>query len=117
MEAENASLPDFTNDGQLSSESFRVPLRNRKAQPGSPDLRAHGLRTTIKRFENLGQLRTVNAHTAVCNVDLDMLAVPRALLDFGKNTDPALFPAVFDRVSNQVLYTLRKAGQIRHHTR
>src|SRR6266850_6984712 len=117
MQAENASPANLTNDRQLSSESFRVPLCNRKAQPSSADVRGHGLRTTIERFENLGQLRTVNAHTAVCNVDLNVLAVPRALLDFDGNADPALSPAVFDGVGNQVLQTLRKAGQIRHHTR
>src|SRR4029077_16223407 len=117
MQAENTSLPSLTNDGQRSSKGFHAPLGNRKAQPGSADVRSYGLRTPIERFENLGQLRIVDAHAPVRNVDLNVEAVPRTLRALGRNADPALSRAVFDSVGNQIFQALGKAGKIRHHTR
>src|ERR1700756_354639 len=112
MQGKDAPRTYLTNDGQPSSEGFRVTLCDRQAQPGAMDPGSDGLRTTIKRFKNLQQLRAADADTVVCNANLDFISTVCILIDPGRNPYPTLSIAVLDGIDNQVLQALGQGGQV-----
>jgi hypothetical protein len=87
-----------------------------KAQAAPMDLRRYSFAATIEWLENVSNIFGGNAHASVVDANRQFRTA-RARLRLHLNPNPASLPAIFDRITNQVLQRARQFYWITHNQR
>src|SRR5712671_2307170 len=97
MQGENSADTRLTFHRELSAHRFRNTPRQGKSQSSPVNLSGAHHCTPIKRFENMGKVRLVDANAAVLNGNSDFcMALVCGFLTESSDANPAIPGAVLD---------------------
>ncbi len=117
MQCKDTANSRFADSCKAAAHCLSKMIRQGKSQTSPVDLGSCRLWTAVKRFEDLFQFRTFDAHTVILYADGHFLSVMVRWSQGGGQANAAISAAVFGGICNQIFEAAADRKQITRHAR